>query len=86
MGAVLPGATTWREAKEGGMHSEGCVVIHEPKEEGVCKGLGLATPVWGAGKLLRHVRDVYGAGAGWSHACQLGAVGGLLIRMAAEHG
>ena len=86
MGAVLPGATTWREAKGGGMHSEGCVVIHEPKEEGVCKGLGLATPFWGAGKLLRHVSDVYSAGAGWSHAGQLGAVGGLLIRVVAEHG
>ena len=45
MGAVLPGATTWREAKEGGMHSEGCVVIHEPKEEGGCKGLGLSNSI-----------------------------------------
>ena len=50
MGAVLPSATTWREAKGGGMHSEGCVVIHEPKEEGVCKGLGLATPSGGGSR------------------------------------
>ena len=65
------------------MHSKGCVVVHEPKDEGVGEGLGLATPLWGAMKLLMHVKGVYSGDAGWSHVCRLVAGGGLLIRVVA---
>ena len=65
------------------MHSKGCVVVHEPKDKGVCEGLGLATPLWGAMTLLRHVKGGYSGDAGWSHGCRLVAEGGLLIRVVA---